>query len=109
MISKYRSSSFSKYFMRSRVTPAISSTMARRTPANQLKMLDLPTFGRPTMDTCGMDIGIFVFVLRNACVTITRRYIVTTQLKRFANYWKKKANFFLLKSEIETIVHEMSR
>ncbi len=31
----------------------LSSTMASRLPASQLKRLDLPTFGRPTMTTCG--------------------------------------------------------
>ena len=43
---------------RSRVTPAVRSTMASRLPASQLKRLDLPTLGRPTMTTCGTPIGI---------------------------------------------------
>ena len=36
---------------RSRVTPAIGSTMAIRRPASQLKTDDLPTLGRPTITT----------------------------------------------------------
>ena len=38
---------------RSRVTPAMSSTMAIRRPASQLNRDDLPTFGRPTITTLG--------------------------------------------------------
>src|SRR5687767_12850799 len=34
---------------RSRVTPGLSSTMAMRTPASQLKRLLFPTFGRPNV------------------------------------------------------------
>ena len=44
---------------RSRVTPAVGSTMASRLPASQLKMLDLPTLGRPTMTTCGIAISLY--------------------------------------------------
>ena len=40
-----------RYVSRSRVTPAVSSTMARRLPTSQLNRLDLPTFGRPTITT----------------------------------------------------------
>ena len=39
--------------MRSRVTPGVSSTMARRWPVSLLKIVDLPTLGRPTMATMG--------------------------------------------------------
>src|SRR5262245_20156196 len=38
---------------RSRVTPAVGSTMLIRRPASQLNSDDLPTFGRPTMATIG--------------------------------------------------------
>src|SRR3954447_20796291 len=38
---------------RSRVTPAVGSTMLIRRPASQLNRDDLPTFGRPTMATMG--------------------------------------------------------
>src|SRR5438445_12488914 len=40
---------------RSRVTPAVGSTMLIRRPASQLKSDDLPTFGRPTIATSGID------------------------------------------------------
>src|SRR5919106_2956475 len=39
--------------MRSRVTPGVSSTIARRRPVIRLKRVDLPTLGRPTMATVG--------------------------------------------------------
>ena len=42
--------------MRSRVTPGVSSTMERRCPISLLNSVDLPTFGRPTMATIGLDI-----------------------------------------------------
>src|SRR5207344_1043065 len=35
----------------SRVTPGVSSTMARRRPTRRLNRVDLPTLGRPTMAT----------------------------------------------------------
>src|SRR3954452_24709691 len=38
---------------RSRVTPAVGSTMLMRLPASQLNSDDLPTFGRPTIATIG--------------------------------------------------------
>ena len=43
-------------YTRSRVTPGVSSTMATRRPTIWLKKVDLPTFGRPTMATRGLDI-----------------------------------------------------
>ena len=46
-----------KCVTRSRVTPAWSSTIEIRRPASQLNRLDLPTLGRPTMTTCGTDMG----------------------------------------------------
>src|SRR5438046_2685691 len=42
---------------RSRVTPAVGSTMAMRRPASQLNRDDLPTFGRPTIATTGICFG----------------------------------------------------
>src|SRR5436309_4525647 len=48
---------------RSRVTPAVGSTMAMRLPASQLNSDDLPTFGRPTIATTGTATG----PLRHAC------------------------------------------
>ena len=44
---------------RSRVTPAMSSTMAILRPASQLKSDDLPTLGRPTITTLGSAIAIY--------------------------------------------------
>ena len=41
--------------IRSRVTPGVSTTMARRFPTSRLNSMDLPTFGRPTMATTGFD------------------------------------------------------
>src|SRR5262245_3900380 len=38
---------------RSRVVPAVGSTMAMRLPLSQLNSDDLPTLGRPTMATTG--------------------------------------------------------
>src|SRR4051812_10040903 len=40
---------------RSRVTPAVGSTMLIRRLASQLNSDDLPTFGRPTIATTGRD------------------------------------------------------
>ena len=42
-----------EWMTRSRVTPAVGSTMAMRLPASQLNSDDLPTLGRPTMATTG--------------------------------------------------------
>src|SRR5438132_4660684 len=53
--SKYRLSAAIGVETRSRVTPAVGSTMAMRRPASQLNSEDLPTFGRPTMATTGTD------------------------------------------------------
>ena len=39
--------------------------MARRTPASQLKILDLPTFGRPTIETLGTFTGFDRLELKN--------------------------------------------
>src|SRR5436190_23054044 len=39
--------------MRSRVTPAVGSTIAIRRPASQLNSDDFPTLGRPTIATRG--------------------------------------------------------
>src|SRR5262249_39487879 len=48
-----RSPILSKAETRSRVTPAVGSTLAMRPPASQLNSDDLPTLGRPTMATTG--------------------------------------------------------
>jgi hypothetical protein len=45
--SKTRPSARTRFESRSRVTPAVGSTMAMRLPASQLNSDDLPTFGRP--------------------------------------------------------------
>src|SRR3546814_16190039 len=37
-------------YRRSRVTPGTSRTSERRRPIRRLKSVDLPTFGRPTID-----------------------------------------------------------
>ena len=42
--------------IRSLVTPGVSSTIAMRWPVNLLKMVDLPTLGRPTIATMGFAI-----------------------------------------------------
>ena len=44
--------------MRSRVTPAVGSTIDMRLPASQLKKDDLPTLGLPTIATEGKAKGI---------------------------------------------------
>jgi len=41
-------------YMRSRVIPGSSPTMARRCPVIRLKSVDFPTLGRPTMTTVGV-------------------------------------------------------
>ena len=41
---------------RSRVTPGWSNTMAMRSRAMRLKRADLPTFGRPTMETVAISL-----------------------------------------------------
>ncbi len=38
------------------VTPGVSSTMLSLRPTRRLKSIDLPTFGRPTIATRGLDI-----------------------------------------------------
>src|SRR2546430_15149234 len=58
--SKARSPSFTGAVMRSRVTPAVGSTMAMRRPLNQLNSDDLPTLGRPTIATCGKDMQLIL-------------------------------------------------
>src|SRR5207244_1609279 len=57
---------------RSRVTPAVGSTMAIRRPASQLNSDDLPTFGRPTIATRGIAFGVIITLLyyRRACCTL---------------------------------------
>src|SRR5262245_13844521 len=44
-------------WMRSRVTPGVSRTIAFRLPIRRLKRVDLPTFGRPTIATTGSRTG----------------------------------------------------
>jgi hypothetical protein len=39
--------------MRSRVIPGSSVTIERRVPVSRLKIVDFPTFGRPTITTDG--------------------------------------------------------
>src|SRR5688572_8405188 len=53
MISQKRSPCSTTVDTRSRVTPAVGSTMLILRPASQLKSDDLPTFGRPTIATIG--------------------------------------------------------
>src|SRR4051794_16315625 len=48
---------------RSRVTPAVGSTMLIRFPTSQLNSDDFPTFGRPTMATTGKGMVHFRFAL----------------------------------------------
>src|SRR5260221_137206 len=55
--SKNRPSASTTVSSRSRVTPAVGSTMAMRRPASQLNSDDLPTLGRPTMATLGIGMG----------------------------------------------------
>src|SRR5208337_715223 len=42
-------------YRRSRVMPGSFPTMARREPVSRLNSVDLPTLGRPTMATSGVD------------------------------------------------------
>ena len=51
MTVKSRSPSRASPSRRSRVTPGLSSTSARRRPTSRLNSVDLPTLGRPTMAT----------------------------------------------------------
>src|SRR5262245_18464062 len=51
--SKYRPPASTMVETRSRVTPAVGSTMLIRRPTSQLNSDDLPTFGRPTIATTG--------------------------------------------------------
>src|SRR5688500_11071145 len=53
MISQQRPPCSTTVDTRSRVTPAVGSTMLILRPASQLKSDDLPTFGRPTIATIG--------------------------------------------------------
>src|SRR5689334_18858837 len=75
--SKYRWSACSKIEIRSRVTPAVGSTIAMRRPANTLNSDDLPTLGLPTIVTTGT---VTVHPLESAClrfegpVIIIKRY-----------------------------------
>src|SRR6516225_4305533 len=52
--SKRRPSCSAVPWMRSRVIPGSSPTMARRCPVIRLKRVDFPTLGLPTMTTVGM-------------------------------------------------------
>ena len=52
---KARSPSCAGASRTSRVTPGVSSTMARRLPTSRLNRVDLPTLGRPTMATRESD------------------------------------------------------
>src|SRR5690242_10033220 len=52
--SKRRPSCSASPWMRSRVMPGSSPTMARRCPVIRLKRVDFPTLGRPTITTVGM-------------------------------------------------------
>src|SRR5271165_2515805 len=61
--SKEQLSPWTSVDTRSRVTPAVGSTMAMRRPASQLNSDDLPTLGRPTMVTIGTATGHLSFVL----------------------------------------------
>jgi hypothetical protein len=45
--------------MRSRVIPGSSVTIERRVPVSRLKIVDLPTLGRPTITTEGSFSVIF--------------------------------------------------
>src|SRR5208282_1072521 len=56
--SNQRSPSCTNVLTRSRVTPAVGSTIAMRRPASQLNNDDLPTFGRPTIATWGIGMGL---------------------------------------------------
>src|SRR5260370_36088065 len=44
-------------YSRSRVRPDCGSTIALRQPRTRLKSVDLPTLGRPTIATIGLDMG----------------------------------------------------
>ncbi len=44
-------------YLRSRVTPGSSCTMAMRARASRLKSVDLPTLGRPTIATMGVPLS----------------------------------------------------
>ena len=63
--SNQRPSYSSRVEMRSRVTPAVGSTMEIRRRASMFSKLDLPTLGRPTMATLGKAMGYATPSLRN--------------------------------------------
>ena len=60
-------------YMRSRVTPGISSTIATRWPAILLKKVDLPTLGRPTMATSGLVFILSPYIAIRAARRTARR------------------------------------
>ena len=53
MMMKRRPPHSHSYWMRSRVTPGVSSTIASRRPKKRLINVDLPTLGRPKIATIG--------------------------------------------------------
>ena len=60
-------------YWRSRVVPAVSSTIAVRLLVRRLKSVDLPTLGRPTMATnCPMSVMFFAKVQK---IMVTGRHV----------------------------------
>src|SRR3982751_6400695 len=87
---------------RSRVTPAVGSTMAMRRPARRLRREDLPTLGRPMMATMGSmrepeqatKRGI-VAGPRGFRAGRVRFYVIEERKCMWYNAWIRQANDFV--------------
>src|SRR6266852_1869206 len=75
---------------RSRVTPAVGSTMAMRRPASQLKSDDLPTFGRPTIATTGICLGDISVSIAFPSDGFGRHFLIPT-IHEWTVSWPKNA------------------
>src|SRR5438477_11315725 len=75
---------------RSRVTPAVGSTMAMRRPASQLNRDDLPTFGRPTIATTGICFGDISVSIAFPSDGFGRHFLIRT-IHQWTVSWQKNA------------------
>src|ERR1700691_2278790 len=75
-----RSSCVARARLTSRVVPAMALTIARPRPAIRLKMVDLPTFARPTSTSPGRPPALLATTLGPAAgLGLTRVVIVSFQ------------------------------
>src|SRR6266481_837022 len=93
--------------MRSRVIPGSSVTIERREPVSRLKIVDLPTLGRPTITTEG-SFSVIIFCREDT--TNPKRearnhlvYPTSRGNRSFHQYWQQ-ANSLLLCSAMANIV-----